>query len=62
VIDDPATNAINQASAAALNRIYDFAARFSAKEDYLPLEKLAEDVQEVIIRTFAARNQDPKED
>lgn len=62
MIDDPVANAVNHASAAAFNRVYEFASRFGAKKDYLPIERLAEEVQEAIIRTFAARIQDKDEE
>ena len=40
---------INHAGFVAANEIHDYAAQFPKREDYLPLEKLAQQVQAAIV-------------
>jgi hypothetical protein len=49
--DERVGEALNQASFAAGNLVYDFAAKFDKAEDYRPLEKLAQAVQAAVVRT-----------
>ena len=46
--------AINYATARAYNLIHDYASCFSEREQYEPLEKLADMVQREIITSFCA--------
>ena len=48
-----AADAVNAASSAAANAVYEHAARFERREDYLPLEELAQRVQHAAVEAGA---------
>lgn len=52
--EDITAAAINAASFAASNLVYDYAARFPEREQYEPLEALAQRVQEAAVRAGCA--------
>ena len=47
--NDPVADAVNAASWAAENEVYEYAHRFKRREDYMPLEELARRVQRAAV-------------
>ena len=51
-------DAINHASLAAADLVYEFAGTFDRREDYEPLERLAQAVQATFVRKFCEAMKD----
>lgn len=51
-IDERVAIAINAASFAAANLVYDFARDYTDRADYLPMEALARRVQKTVLKRF----------
>jgi hypothetical protein len=48
-----AADALNAAASAAANAVYEYAHQFERREDYLPLERLAQEVQYAAVEAGA---------